>query len=392
MAGPLDGVTVLEMANVITGPYAGMLLSDLGASVVKVEKPGEGDVFRQWAGDAGALSPPFAAFNRSKRSVTIDVRKEGGVDCYLQLAATVDVVLENFRPGVLDRMGVGYEAVKRVNPRVIYCAISGVGVTGPDSHRPTYDAIAQAMSGFWSQLADLEHPEPVGPPLCDQLGGLYAAYGVLGALVHRAKTGEGQRLDVSMLGAAMGFQTIAVAGFLMQGAVADRISRAKRSQTFAFVASDGLPFAIHLSTPGKFWRGLAEAAKRPDLLSDPRFATKRDRIANYQALNLELTAIFCTSTRQTWLDRLTARDVPAAPINTIAEALDEPQVSSLGMVRTFGEGKESLDLVGFPVDYQATPSQPGTRPPCVGEHTETILRGIGLSEEHIKRLRAESAI
>lgn len=390
--GPLVGTRVLEMANVITGPYAGMLLSDLGAEVIKVELPGTGDSFRLWAGESKRFSAPFAAFNRNKKSVTIDVGNRAGAETYLRLAATVDVVLENFRPGTLDRLGVGYEAVKQVNPEVVYCAISGMGQTGPDSHRPTFDAVAQAISGLWSQLTDMSDPEPVGPPLCDQLGGLYAAYGILGALLHRAKTGEGQRVDTSMLGAALGYQTIAVAVYLMQGAVADKISRAKRSQTYAFVARDGRPFAIHLSTPDKFWQGLTDAVERPELVSDPRFATKTDRIANYDALRAELDKVFPTRNRAEWLEELQNRDVPVAPINTIAEALDDPQIRHLNMVRTFGEGEDALQLVGFPVDFDRTPSEPGARPPHAGEHTEDVLAAIGLSVEEIDRLRSESAI
>ena len=392
MSGPLQGVTVLEMANVITGPFAGMLLSDLGADVTKVEMPGTGDVFRQWAGGEGTVSPPFAAFNRNKRSITIDVKSQTGVDCYLRLAAGVDVVLENFRPGVLDRMGVGYDAVRAVNPEVVYCALSGMGQDGPDAARPTYDAIAQALSGFWSQLTEMSHPEPVGPPICDQLGGLYAAYGVLGALFHRQQTGRGQRLDVSMLGAALGFQSIAIAGHSMQGATADKMSRAKRSQTYALQASDGRPLAIHLSTPDKFWRALAAAIERPDLLDDPRFRTKADRIAHYDVLRAELEQTFRGRTRQEWLDRLHAADVPAAPINTIGEALDEPQVQHQRMVRTFGDGDEALRLVGFPVSYHDTPCEPGRRPPKIGEHTDEVLRAAGLSTEEIRHLHEQSAV
>jgi crotonobetainyl-CoA:carnitine CoA-transferase CaiB-like acyl-CoA transferase len=391
LSGPLQGVTVLEMANVITGPFAGMLLSDLGADVIKVEMPGTGDVFRRWAGD-GAVSPSFAAFNRNKRSITIDVKRQAGADCYLRLATGVDVVLENFRPGVLDRMGVGYDAVRRVNPEVVYCALSGVGQEGPDAARPTYDAIAQALSGFWSQLTELSRPEPVGPPICDQLGGLYAVYGILGALFHRQRTGRGQRLDVSMLGAALGFQSIAVAGQTMEGVTADKMSRAQRSQTYALQSSDRRPLAIHLSTPDKFWRALAGAIERPDLLDDPRFLTKADRIAHYEDLSAELEHTFRTRRREEWLDRLHAADVPAAPINTIAEALDEPQVKHQRLVQTFGEADDALQLVGFPVTYHDTPCEPGRRPPKIGEHTDELLRAAGLSTDEIRHLHEWSTV
>jgi formyl-CoA transferase len=376
MPHPLEGIRVVEMANVITGPFTGMVLADLGADVVKVEMPGVGDNFRQWSGDDDAFNPPFAAFNRDKRSVAIDVRTEDGAAQYLQLTRTADVVVENFRPGTLDRMGVGYEAVRAGNPQVVYCGISGMGQTGPDSGRPTYDAIAQALSGLWSQLTDLQAPEPVGPPLCDQLGGLYAAQGILAALLHRERTGQGQRVDVSMLEAALGFQAIAVAGHTMQNAVADKSARARRSQTYAFVARDGRPFGIHLSTPDKFWRGLTDAAERPDLVTDPRFVRKGDRIAHYDDLQAELAAVFAQRDRAEWLQRLQDRDVPAAPINTIGEALAEPQVQHLDVLRTFGEGDEALQLIGSPVRYSLAPAQDGLRPPRIGEHTEEILHAL----------------
>ncbi|MCZ6564207.1 MAG: CaiB/BaiF CoA-transferase family protein, partial [Deltaproteobacteria bacterium] len=186
MSGPLlKKIKVLEMAHVISGPYAGMLLADLGADVIKVEMPGTGDYFRIWDGKDDAIRPSFAAYNRGKRSVTINVQTQSGQELYLRLASKVDVVLENFRPGTLERFGVGYEAIREENPDVIYCSLTGMGPTGPYKHRPTYDAIAQAMSGLWSQLTDMDRPEPVGPAISDQLSGLYAAYGILGALVSR---------------------------------------------------------------------------------------------------------------------------------------------------------------------------------------------------------------
>lgn len=388
----LDGVRVVEMANVITGPFAGMLLADLGADVVKVEMPGQGDVFRRWAGDPDRFSPPFAAFNRGKRSVTVDVHTDAGVEAYLRLAATCDVVVENFRPGVLDRMGVGYEAVRAVNPTVVYCAISGVGATGPDSHRPTYDAIAQAVSGLWSQFTDLAAPEPVGPPLCDQLGGMFAAQGVLAALLQREKTGEGQRVDISMLGAALAFQAIAVAGYTLQGEVADKIARARRSQTYSFVAGDGLPLAIHLSTPDKFWRGLLDAVERPELAADERFVTKNDRIAHYDELRSLLSAAFRSRPRHEWIARLHERDVPVASLNTVAEALAEPQVQHLGLVREFGEESDALRLVASPLEFSSMPPRRGSRPPYVGEHTDEVFRELGVAEDELERYRANGAV
>lgn len=392
MATPLEGVRVVEMANVISGPFTGMLLADLGAEVIKVEMPGKGDVFRQWAGDSSRLSPPFAAFNRRKRSVTIDVHDAEGVEAYLALAATSDVVLENFRPGVLDKMGVGEDAVRGRNPSVVYCAISGVGQTGPESHLPTYDAIAQAKSGLTSQLTSMAAPEPVGPPLSDQITGMYAAYAILGALHQRQRDGEGQRVDVSMLSAAMSFQTIAVTNKLMTGEVPDLISRAKRSQTYAVVGSDGAPFAIHLSTPHKFWVGLTDVVGMPELRDDERFATKPDRIRNYQTLATVLAEVFATRPRSEWLDVLRTADVPAGPVNTIAEALADEQVRHLDLIQTFGAGDDEVLLIEAPMVYSRSDVAPRVSPPRIGQHTDEVLGPLGFDATRLDQMRERGVV
>ncbi|MEE9548938.1 MAG: CaiB/BaiF CoA-transferase family protein [Candidatus Binatia bacterium] len=393
MSGPLlNKIKVLEMANVISGPYGGMLLADLGAEVIKVEMPGDGDYFRIWDGKGGEIRPSFAAYNRGKKSVTINVQTDSGRDLYLRLASTVDVVLENFRPGTLDRFGVGYDAVREKNPNVIYCSLTGMGSTGPYKNRPTYDAIAQAMSGLWSQLTDMSRPEPVGPAICDQLSGIYAAYGILGALVARLLGGSGQKLDVSMLGAGLAFQSTSVAESLMLGVTADKLSRAHRSQSYAFVAQDGLPFAVHLSTPQKFWKGLAEVAGQPSLVEDPRFKTKEDRVKNYDVLSEILTEIFKTRPRAEWLANLEKHDVPSGPIYNVTEALNDPQVRHIGMADTFGQGARALNLVGFPVTYHEIPCQPELPVPNVGEHNENIFGELGCSTADLARMKEEGAI
>ena len=380
------------MAHVISGPYAGMLLADLGADVIKVEMPGTGDYFRIWDGKDAAIRPSFAAYNRGKRSVTINVQTQSGQELYLRLASKVDVVLENFRPGTLERFGVGYEAIREKNPDVIYCSLTGMGPTGPYKHRPTYDAIAQAMSGLWSQLTDMDRPEPVGPAISDQLSGLYAAYGILGALVSRFLGGRGQKLDVSMLGAGLAFQSTPVAERLMLGVIADKLSRAHRSQSYAFVASDGLPFAVHLSTPQKFWQGLAETAGRPELVEDHRFKTKAGRVENYEVLREILAGIFKSRPRAEWLAKLEERDVPSAPIYNVAEALDDPQVQHLGMSETFGEGARAIKLVGCPVANSGSPCKPGLPVPYVGEHNENIFGELGYNSSDLGRMKEEGAI
>lgn len=393
MTAMLNGIKVLEMANVISGPYGGMLLADLGAEVIKVEMPGLGDPFRNWSGEDAAVNSAFAAFNRGKKSITINVKAEQGRELYLSLAAQVDVVLDNFRPGVLDKLGVGYEAVSMMNPKVVYCGASGMGTVGPYRDRPTYDAIAQAMSGLWSQLSDVSDPEPVGPPLSDQLTGMFIAYGILGALVARLKTGKGRKIDVSMLGASLAFQPLAVADYQLSGKVANKSSRAHLSQSYAFIAEDGLPFAVHLSSPSKFWLALLDTLNCRELADEPRFVTKNDRVAHYDELRHELQMRFSARPRAEWLAVLVAHGVPAGPIYTIDEALRDPQVEAIKMVQVFGSGDRATPLVGYGFDDPDRPHDEAQRPvPKLGEHTEAILSGLGYDQAEIEHLKQNGII
>lgn len=368
----LSGVTVLEMAQMISGPFVGMMLADLGADVIKIELPGSGDVFRRPAPEIDAPNPPFQAFNRGKRSITLDVRTDHGKQSYLNLAANVDAIIENFRPGTLERYGVGYPQVSIRNPNVVYCSITGTGSTGPDHDRPTYDAIAQALSGLWSQFSSLNEPEPVGPPLCDQLAGYYAVQGILAALLHRATSGQGQRLEVSMLGAALSFQQVATSRYLQEGTITDQTTRSRQSQSYGFVAGDGKPFTIHLSTPPKFWAALTTAIDRPDLQNDPRFATKADRIRRYDELRELLATHFRSANRAEWLTKLTIAGVPTAPIYTVPEALAQDQVARLGLLRTLGAGDQEVQLIGSPIDFHRSPSQPKSPAPELGSDNELL--------------------
>ncbi len=392
MPGPLKGTRVLELASFISGPYAGMLLADLGADVIKLELPGSGDPFREWSGKPGDHRPQFAAYNRGKRSITVNLRTSTGVDIVKRLASDIDVIIENFRPGTLDRMGLGYEVIRALNPRVIYCSVTGFGAAGPYHHKPTYDAIAQAVSGLWSNFSDLADPHPIGPAMSDQLSGLYAAQGVLAALVSRGTSGEGQHVDVSMMASSMAFITNPIADYLMRGKVHGPHTRPRQSQSYAFKASDGLPLAVHLSSVPKFWEAIVRATGREDLLDDPRFRTKDDRVANYDAVHDELQEAFGAKTRAEWLEVLEDHDVPVAAINSVAEAVEDPQAAHLGMVRTFGDGKRAVKLVGFPMSFGATPLEPDLPPPDLGEHNQEVLSGLGYPDGEIERFAAEQVI
>lgn len=382
----LESMRIIEMANVISGPFAGMLLADMGADVVKIEMPGRGDPFRGWAGSDDAIAPSFAAYNRGKRSVTLETRSEAGKQAYLRLVGSADVVIDNFRPGILDDSGIGPKRLCAEFPGLIYCSISGLGSTGPDRDLPTYDAIAQARSGLWSQLTDMAAPEAVGPPISDQLTGLYAVQAILGALVARGLNGgRGQHVEVSMLAASLAFQPHAVAEYLANGAVPDHTSRAHVSQSYAFVAADGGALAIHLSSLPKFWTALLGVLDRHDLDSNPQFNPRTRRHANYDALRAELQRTIATRPRAEWLQMLRAADVPCAAIHRLDEALADPQVRSQNLVSVFGRGSRATRLVGRGFATTGPVPDPADRPvPLLGEHSAEVLRDCGLADSEIR--------
>jgi formyl-CoA transferase len=388
----LEGIRVLELATVITGPYAGMLLADLGAEVIKVEPP-TGDGFRGWDGSAAtSVRPAFAAYNRGKRSVALDLKQEDGRRLFTALVAGADAVVENFRPGVADRLGVGFHDLCAVNERIVYCSITGMGVEGPERDRPTYDAVAQGISGLWSQFTDLIHPEPVGPPMADQLTGMYAALAILAGVTEARRTGTGRHLEVSMLAACVAFQGLGVATFKDTGIAPTKTTRARTSQSYAFTAGDDRPFTVHLSTPQKFWEGLCQAVDRPELVQDPRFATKSDRIRNYDQLRAELARCFATAPRADWLDRLAAFDVPAAPILQIPEMTEHPQVLASGIIDRADAGRHSVAPVRSPVRVAGEHAVAGLPAPELSEHADVVLAGIGIDRAEVTRLRAARVI
>lgn len=371
----LSGIRVLEVASVITGPMAGQILADLGAEVVKVESPPDGDAFRKWEGKGGGVRPPFAAFNRGKRSIVLDLRDETDRATYTRLLETSDVVIENFRHGAMDRLGFSWDDVQRVNPRVVYCYISGFGTYGPDRDRPAYDAVAQAASGLWSQFVDPSSPDPVGPPLADQLTAMNAATAALAGLQRRHATGTGCRVEIDMLSSCVAFQALSVASFCREGVVPHEKTRAYDSQAYAFVAGDGEPFCIHLSSVPKFWEGLCAAVDRPNLATDGRFAAKRSRVENYEALHRELAAVFVTQPRSEWLARLQERDVPCAAIANLEEALAAPQVVASGIVtRSDDAGVDGL--ARLPIRFEGEFLASERRPPLLGEHADNLLEEV----------------
>ncbi len=382
----LDGIRVIELANVISGPYAGLILADYGAEVIKIEMPGSGDPFRGWQESTDAVSPAFFAMNRGKKSLTLNLKDDSGRELLERLLAEADVVIENFRPGVMARLGLDYERLHARNPRLVYCSITGMGQHGPEKSRPTFDAIAQAYSGLWSQLTDMNSPEPVGPPMSDQLSGQQAASAILAALVRRGVSGEGCRVDTSMVAASLAFQPLAVANYAMEGKIADKLSRAYNSQSFAFVDADHKPFAVHLSSPQKFWDRLVTVTGRHDLATDPRFSSRPERIANYHALHRELQTTFASQSRDRWLEQLVANEVPASAIHTIDEALGADQIRSQGVIRSIRQRGQSIDYVSSAaaVDGDVPGAAGDQAAPALGEHTNDILGAMGVDSETLR--------
>jgi crotonobetainyl-CoA:carnitine CoA-transferase CaiB-like acyl-CoA transferase len=371
-AGALDGIRILEFASYVSGPFAGMLLSDLGAEVIKVETPDGGDPFRNWGKQD--YNGTFGSMNRNKKSITLDLKTREGQATARTLALSADVVIENFRAGAMERLGLGYEGLAVDNPKLIYCSITGFGSEGPYRGRPGYDTVGQAMSGLLAVLTDRNAPQPMGISLSDHLAGTFAAYGVLGALMARNATGRGQKVETSLLQAALAFLGENAATFFEDGRVPSRATRCQRAQVFAFSARDGLPFVVHLSSPEKFWRGLLTATNREGLADDERFRSREARVKNYDSLCAELAAVFQTRPRAEWLKLLEAQDVPSGPLNTLDEVFADPQVIALDMRKQLPHRtRGTVSVVGNPVRMSATPPRVETAAPDLGAHNDTLL-------------------
>jgi crotonobetainyl-CoA:carnitine CoA-transferase CaiB-like acyl-CoA transferase len=373
MAKVLSGIRVIEQGTFITGPNAGMLLADLGAEVIKVEQPETGDPFRAFQG--GLYSPHFQTYNRNKRSVTLNTKLEEDLAIFDQMIRDADVYIQNFRPGAAERLGAGERRLREINPRLIYCAISGFGQDGPASSRPAYDTVAQAASGFLGLLINPENPRVVGPAMADSLTGFYAAYGILGALHERHATGVGRKVEVSMLESMCHFNLDAFTHYFSADEVMGPYSRPSVSQSYVLECADGKWIALHMSSPQKFWQGLANVIERPNLFDDPLYCDRTQRIKNQDQLIVLLGTLFKRFERSEWCRRLEEEDVPHAPMYDTSEALQDPQAKHLQLEISTAHPEQGLwRTVRSPVSFDGERSLEVTAPPLLGEYDEELRR------------------
>lgn len=370
----LEGVRVLEHGTFITGPAASMLLADMGADVVKVELPGTGDPFRAFNG--GLYSPHYQTVNRNKRSVTLNTKDAGDREKFDALVRDADVYLQNFRPGFAEQIGAGLERLRGLNPQLIYCAISGFGPDGPAVDRPAYDTVAQAASGFLRLLVNPENPRVTGPAIADLVTGFYAAQGILGALYERQRTGVARRVDLSMFEAMTHFNTDAFQHLFSENEVMGPYSRPRVSQSYVLECAAGQWIALHMSSPEKFWQGLAAAMERPDIFQDPRFATRQARIAHQEDMIALLRPIFAARDRAEWCRRLEANDVPHSPMYTTAEVTQDAQARHLQLfVQAPHPVAGTYQTVRSPLSFDGQRALDVTAPPTLGQHNAELAQG-----------------
>ena len=392
-ARPLEGLRVIDLTQAMAAPFCTMNLADMGADVIKVEPPG-GEETRRGSASRNGHSATFMTINRSKRGLTVDLKRPEGVEIIRRLTRTADVFVQNYRPGAARRLGVDYEDLRAINPRLIYCSISGFGATGPYASRGGYDLIAQGMSGIISVTGDEEGPPAkAGVPISDLAAGLFGAYGILCALEHRERTGEGQLVDTSLLEAALALTVWESTEYWVTGRAPKPLGSAHRlaAPYQAIRAADG--WLTVGANNDKLFEGLCRAIARPDLAADPRFAGGAERMRHRAALIAEIEKTTVAQPRRRWLDRLEREGVPSGPISTYAETLADPHTLARGMVVDLVHpGAGPIKALGVPVKLSETPGAVERPAPLLGQDTAAILTELGYGEAEQRALRAEGII
>ena len=393
MTSALDGLRVLDLTQVMAGPFCSMLLCDMGADVIKVEPPA-GDSTRRMPGAVGTDSPSFNAVNRGKRGIVVDLKQPAGREAVRRLAAGSDVLVENYRPGVLDKFGLGYEALSQSCPRLVYASISGYGQTGPSAGKGGFDLVAQGVSGLMSVTGEAGRP-PVkaGIPVTDLGAALFALAGVLSALLARARTGRGQLVDTSLVDAGVALSVWEATQYFSGRGVPERLGSAHRMNApyQAIRCADGY-MTIGAANDRTFQR-LCEALGHPEWAADPEYRDDTHRIRNREALASRIEAVMETRPRAHWLERLEGHGVPCGPINDYAEVMADPQVRARGLVvETDHPTLGRISTLGTPIKLSETPLSPGRPAPRLGQHTDDVLGDAGFAADEIAALRRTGAV
>ncbi len=395
MPGPLQDIRVLDMTWALAGPFCTMLLADLGAEVIKVENPQGGDPSRKNFPFINGISSYFLSINRGKKSITVNLQHPKGQEIILSLAKKCDILVENFRPGVMDRLGLGYAAIAKVNPKIIYASCSGFGQTSPYAHRPAYDVIVQGMGGTLSITGEEGGPPVrVGFSIGDLGGGIFTALGILAALHERERSGQGQWIDVAMLDCQLAFLENAFARFLATGEVPQRIGTRHPVLTpfQAFPTQDG--YLVVAVARQDWWEKFCHLLNLPELLNDERFKTNIDRTKNHKALEEILTPIIKSRPTAEWVAEMEKLDIACGPVNTIPQIANDPHTAAREMITQVYHPKVGmLKVVNSPIKLSRTPVKLEKASPELGEHTEEILTGLlGFSPAEIANLKAENVV
>ncbi len=380
----LEGIRVIEICNVAAGPFCGLLLADMGADLIKLEHPQGGDTLRSWAPITQGYSENFASLNRNKRSVALDLKNEQDVATARELIAGADILIENNRPGVMDRLGLGYETMSKINPRLLYCSISAYGQSGPRSQEGGFDLTLQAMSGLMSVTGEPDGaPVKCGVPVCDFTAGLYAAFAIVSALRAVEREGKGSHIDVSMLGATLGIAALQTSQYFGTGVNPEKLGSAhpRNAPYQVFRCRDGY-FGMAAGN-NSLWSAVCTTVGREDLLNDDRFSSTTLRAGNQGVLRDLLEAIFADDDAAVWLDRFRKAGVPCAPINTYSDVLADEQVQHMEWVRDIElpNGVSTRTFVS-PIRFDGRTAEVARRPPALGEHNDEVLAGIvGIGSE-----------
>lgn len=390
----LEGIKILDLTRILAGPYSTMILADMGADVIKIERPETGDDSRQFGPYVNEESAYFMSLNRNKRSITMNLKSEESIEVFFKMVKDADIVIENFRPGTMEKLGIGYDRLKEINPKIIYASSSGFGHTGPYSERPAYDAVVQAMGGVMSITGEKGGtPIKFGTSIADITAGLYTTIGILSALQYRNRTGKGQKIDIAMLDTQVSLLENAIARYYASGEIPEPLGN-RHPSIIPFEDFETLDGSIMISAGNdSLWKKLCSALNLEDLREDERFKTNPLRGENYEELRPLLSQVFKLKDTRDWIKILNSYGIPNGPINNIEDIVNDPQIQAREMIVDVEHPKAgNMKMPGVPIKMSETQGSVRSPAPILGEHTDNILKEFGISDEKIEQMKANKSI